>query len=162
MDIARAYIESVLAEYARRYTLRFHGYPFNFNLGPVAGNTDPASVVVPARYPILIYGVSWGSTRVYDGQIVTLEYFKTAEVSFIDRPTNLRAFAADPGAGALFQAIGPMEIQPNETLSMQLRRTIGVDPAELYPGPANASQITILLHCNDLLPPGKFSREPKE
>jgi hypothetical protein len=156
MDTARAYIESVLAEYARRYTLRAHPIPINFTLTNAANDTTgDVNYVVPSKWPILIYGVSFESIRVYDGRIVSIEKFKTEQVNFIDRPGCLGGWAGEAVAGAQFQAIGPWVIAPRETITIALRRLLATDPAELYPVPAQPSLITIWLHSNDLLPPGK-------
>lgn len=156
MDTARAFIESVLAVYARKFTLRAHPVPINFTLTNNANDdTGDVNYVVPSKWPILIYGVSFASCRVYDGRIVSIYRFKTEQVSFIDRPGLLGGWAAESVAGAQFQAVGPWVVDTKETITLALRRLIATDPAELYPGPNQPSLITIWLHAVDLLPPGE-------
>jgi len=130
----------------------------------VGGPPVVGRFVFPSRVPFLVTDIAWSSIRDYDGAMID-HTLRSRERTFVDEFEPLELLGNRVNAG------GPPRdaiafFRGNEELIWSLQRLFPVNPAEVYPGVAQDSIITLRLGGVEIWPKGSqltetdYSGEP--
>lgn len=144
---------AIALELQKRYALRPRVWPVRFSLDPFAGAEPPEGVItIPQSMPFVFLEWGFGSIRPYDSRIVEIFEAGTDQNKWITKPVLVQALLGNQNAGGQPGGMRYALVEGNEKITIRIRRTFTVDPAELYPGAAIPSILDIALIGWDRLP----------